>query len=642
MDAVAVAPGQSSIRPTLPRRLHQWGLLLGVIGAVIGFFVGYMLGNLAMDESFFGANDSLGSNAGILLGYALSAVGFLAGMGFLNYPVSRLLGRRAPTEEDEAFLHGQGSGFGRYFRMTTDHKVIGLQYVVMILAFLFIGGLGAMFIRGELLNQNPSFATAESYLTLVGLHSTLMIFMASAALIGPFGNYFVPIMIGARNMAFPRLEALTFWLLPPAGLILLSTVFLGGFTTGWTGYAPLADQNVLGMDSYLVAFGLIGLSIMLSGFNMITTVITMRAPGMRFTRLPIFVWAVVVTSFLGLLAAPTLVGAIAMETFDRAYHSALFVPAGGGSPYLWENLFWFFGHPEVYIFIVPAFGLVMEMLPVFARRPLWGYRVAVGGMVGVGVLSFMVWQHHLFVSGLAPALRPFYMFSTEAISVPTGIIYLVSLGTLWRARTRFTTPMLFLGAFFFNFLIGGFSGVFLSDVPSDFTLHGGYFVQAHFHYTIMGAEVFVLMGALVYYLPKMTGRTMDCRLLRFQFWAAFLSFNGTFLSLLAVGLLGMPRRVVAYPAYLQPLNVSASIFAFILGASMLLFLGILLWKIVLRPVMAAVNPWESLGIEWQLPTPVPLYNFEGTIPTTWSLPYNYDTGRPAADVGAVVPALSGA
>ncbi len=639
MDAVAPARRPTESRP-ISRRLHEWGLLLGVIGAVVGFIVGWAIGSVAIAYSF-GEDNSLGSDAGILLGYSLSAVGFLAGMGFLNYPIRRLLGGPRPTVEDEAYLHGEGGGLGRYFRMTTDHKVIGLQYLAMILAFLFIGGLGAMFIRSELLSPAPSVANAQSYLTLVGLHSTLMIFMASGAIIGPFGNYFVPIMIGARNMAYPRLEALTFWLLPPAGLILLSTVFLGGFTTGWTGYAPLADQNVLGMDSYLISFSLIGLSLAISSLNLIATILTKRAPGMRLTRMPIFVWSVLVTSFLGLLAAPALVGAILMETIDRTFQTSFFVPAGGGSPYLWENLFWFFGHPEVYVFILPAFGLIMEMLPVFTRKPLWGYRVAVGGMVGVGVLSFVVWQHHLFVSGLAPSLRPFYMFSTELISVPTGIIYLVSLGTLWRARARFSVPMLFIGAFFFNFLIGGFTGVFLSDVPSDITLHASYFVQAHFHYTIMGGEVFALMAGIVYYLPKMTGRTMDTKLLRFQFWAVFVTFNGTFVSLLAVGLLGMPRRVVSYAAYLQPLNISASVFAFGLGASMSLFLGILIWQTMLKPAPAKANPWESLGVEWQLPTPVPEFNFE-TVPATWSLPYDYDTGIPAAQIGAPTPALGGA
>ena len=349
---------------SLPRTLHQWGLLLGVAGAVLGFLLGYFLGGLGFSD-----DNSNGSNIQILLAYSLSAVGFLAGMGFFNRLIGSLVGQRPPTLADEAYLHGQGAGLSRYFRLTVDHKVIGMQYVVMILFFLFAGGLGAMLIRGELLSPQPSYVTAESYLTLVGLHSVIMIFMASAAIIGPFGNYFVPIMIGARNMAFPRLEALTFWLLPPAGLILLSSVFLGGFPTGWTGYAPLADQAVLGMDAYLVAFGLIGLSIMLSGLNMIATVITMRAPGLRFTKLPMFVWGVFITSWLGLLAAPVLASVILMEVFDRTFHATLFVPAGGGTPYLWENLFWFFGHPEVYIFILPAFGLIMEMLPVFTRRP---------------------------------------------------------------------------------------------------------------------------------------------------------------------------------------------------------------------------------------------------------------------------------
>jgi len=356
VDVVTTARPPISVRPTLARRLNEWGLLLGLIGAVIGFIAGYALGSGAI-SNFYGSGGeptSLGSDPGILLGYAMSAAGFLAGMGFFNYPIGRLLGAKRPTEEDNAYQHGEGGGLGKYFRMTTDHKVIGMQYMVMILAFLFIGGLGAMFIRTELLTPVPSIANAQSYLTLVGLHSTLMIFMASTAIIGPFGNYFVPIMIGARNMAFPRLEALTFWLLPPAGLILLSTVFLGGFTTGWTGYAPLADQNVLGMDSYLMGFALIGLSIALSGLNMIATILTKRAPEMPLSRMPVFVWSVLVTSFLGALAAPALIAAVLMEMFSRTYQATFFIPAGGGSPYLWENLFWFFGHPEVYIFVVPA------------------------------------------------------------------------------------------------------------------------------------------------------------------------------------------------------------------------------------------------------------------------------------------------
>ncbi len=626
--AVTARPG----RP-LSHVLLQWGMVLGIVGAVAGFILGAFIGGHLVPAD---ANSN-NSNAALIIGYIGSAVGFLAGMGFLNYPVARLLGLRRPTEADEAFLYGEDGGVGRYFRLNVDHKVIGVQYIVVIVAFLFIGGLGAMFIRAELLQPQPSYASAESYLTLVGLHSVIMIFMASAAIIGPFGNYFVPIMIGARGMAFPRLEALTFWLLPPAALILLSTVFLGGFPTGWTGYAPLADESVRGMDSYLVAFALVGLSICLSGLNMIATIISRRAPGLRMTQLPIFVWGVYITSFLGMLAAPILVAVLGMEALDRIGKATFFVPAGGGTPYLWENLFWFFGHPEVYIFILPAFGLILEMLPVFARKPLWGYRVGIGGMIGVGILSWFVWQHHLFVSGIAPSLRPFYMFSTEAISIPTSIVYLVAIGTLWRCRARFTVPMLFIMAFLFNFLIGGFSGVFLSDVPTDFQLHASYFVQAHFHYTIMGAEVFALIGGITYYLPRITGHALNEARGKRQFWVMFISFNGTFLSLLAVGILGMPRRVVSYDPGLQGLNVSASLFAFVLGASMLFFLVSLIWDTLVKPLRSRLlNPWESLGNEWKLPQPIPVHNFSAP-PTGWGLPYDYDRDerRPAVLGGGI-------
>ena len=350
----------------LSQILAQWGIVLGIVGAFIGFVVGAQIGEHLVPAD---AN-STGSNAALIIGYVGSAIGFLAGMGFFNYPIARLMGQPRPTEADEAFLYGEEGGWKRYFRLNVDHKAVGMQYLVTIIAFLMLGGLGAMFIRAELLQPEPSFTSAESYLTIVGLHSVIMIFMASAAIIGPLGNYFVPIMIGSRSMAFPRLEALTFWLLPPAALILLSSIFLGGFPTGWTGYAPLADEAVRGMDGYLVAFTLVGISISLSGLNMIATVLTRRAPGLRMTQIPIFVWSVFVTSFLGLLAPPVLLAVLVMEMLDRIGHATFFVPAGGGTPYLWENLFWVFGHPEVYIFILPAFGVMLEMLPVFARKPL--------------------------------------------------------------------------------------------------------------------------------------------------------------------------------------------------------------------------------------------------------------------------------
>ena len=306
-------------------------------------------------------------------------------------------------------------------------------------------------------------------------------------------------------MAFPRIEALTFWLLMAAGAVLTTTIFFGGFPTGWTGYSPLSTQANPGMDNYIIFFALVGLSMTLLGLNMIATIVTMRAPGLTWTRLPIFVWGVLSTAILMVLAAPVLIAALSMALFDRTIQTSFFIPSAGGSNYLYQNLFWVFGHPEVYILALPGFAIVLEILPVFARKPLWGYRLAVAGLLGVSLLSWFVWQHHLFVSGINADLRPFYMLSTELISIPTGFTFLCGMMTLWRGQIRYTVPMLFCLAWFFNFLIGGLSGVFLSDVPSDVTTHGSFFSMAHFHYTIMGGLVFTLFAAIYYWTPKMFG-----------------------------------------------------------------------------------------------------------------------------------------
>ena len=359
-----------------------------------------------------------------------------------------------------------------------------------------------------------------------------------------FANYFVPLMIGAKRMAFSRIESLTFWLLMAAGAILTSAVFFGGLPTGWTGYGPLNDQANMGMDSYIIFFILVGVSMTLLGLNLIATIVTMRAPGLTWGRLPIFCWGALSTSGLMVLAAPVLAAVLLMVGLDRTAQTSFFQAPSGGSPYLFENLFWFFGHPEVYVLALPGFGILLEILPVFARKPLWGYRLAVAGMLGVALLSFFVWQHHLFVSGINSALRPFYMLSTEVISIPTGFIFLCGMATLWRASIRYTVPMLFCLAWFFNFFIGGISGVFLSDTPSDVSTHGSFFVMAHFHYTIMGGLIFTFFAAIYYWVPKMTGFRFNESLAKIHFWSMFIAFNSTFGPLFAAGLLGMPRRVV--------------------------------------------------------------------------------------------------
>src|SRR5438128_9431929 len=569
------------------------------------------------------------------MGFLFATIGWLGGLGFFNYPLGRLLGRPAALPD-----YGKERGAGRYFRLSTDHKVIGIQYFFGVGIFFFIGGLNAMLMRTELLTPNERAWPAGQYISLVGLHGTMMIMMTSAFIVGPFGNYLVPLMIGARRMALPRIEALTFWLTPLAGLVLMSAIAWNGFPTGWTGYSPLMDEARAGMDSYLFAFILVGLTLTLTGLNLIATILHMRAPGLTWTRLPIFVWSMLSTAVLMVLAAPVLIAAMLMGILGRSANTSFYLASGGGSAYLYENLFWFFGHPEVYILALPGFGIVLEILPVFARKPLWGYRLAVAGMLGVTFLSFMVWQHHLFVSGINAGLRPFYMLTTELISIPTGFIFLNAMGTLWHGRVRFTVPMLFALAFFFNFLIGGLSGIFLSDVPSDVTTHGSYFVMAHFHYTIMGGLVFAFFAAVYYWLPKMTGVTLNEKLGKIHFWTMFVFFNLTFFPLFAAGFLDMPRRVSTYAPHLQVINDFVSASAFCLGISMLIFLGNLIYSLVFARIPAEQNPWQSRGLEWQVPTPVPTENFE-RIPVITSGPYEYGVAGapPVADfTPAALPA----
>jgi cytochrome c oxidase subunit I len=631
------------------RGLLGFGLLTAIVLGVGGFFFGAWIGGkMAVGHDYLIGTDQ--NDVGIFMGFLFGTIGWLAGLGFFNYPLARLAGRPPLdwSSEDEMYvvpdatIRQHEGGIGRYFRLTTDHKVVGIQYFFGVGIFFFIGGLNAMLIRTELLTPHEKAWPAGQYISLVGLHGTMMIMMTSAFILGPFGNYFVPLMIGARRLAFPRIEALTFWLVPLAGLVLLSAIAWNGFPTGWTGYAPLADQARAGMDAYIFAFILIAISLTLVGINLLTTILTMRAPGLTWSRLPIFVWSVIGTSLLMALAAPVLVAAMTMGLMDRAANTSYFIASGGGSPYLYENLFWFFGHPEVYILALPGFGIVLEILPVFARKPLWGYRLAVAGMLGVTFLSFMVWQHHLFVSGMNASLRPFYMLTTELISIPTGFIFLNAMGTLWRGRIRYTVPMLFALAFFFNFLIGGLSGIFLSDVPSDVTTHGSFFVMAHFHYTIMGGLVFAFFAGTYYWLPKMTGVTLNETLGKIHFWLMFVFFNLTFFPLFAAGFLDMPRRVSTYAPHLQALNDFVSASSFVLGFSMLIFIANLVWSLVFVRLPAEENPWLSRSLEWQVATPVPVHNFE-RIPVITAGPYEYGVPNalPVADLGAGAVAVAG-
>src|SRR6266568_2191792 len=377
---------------------------------------------------------------GAVIGYAFGVIGWLAGLGVFNDLFRQLAGRPMNFQQE---VHEAGTGLARYFRYSLDHKVVGIQYLLGMIAYFLTGGLFAMAIRSELLSPTYHVLSGSQYLMVVGEHGTMMMMMMTSVILGPFGNYLVPIMIGSKRVAFPRLEALSFWLTPMAYLILLSGIMSGGFPFGWTGYQPLGLQAGPGADAYYFGFGLMGISVILAGFNLIVTIINYRAPGMRWSRLPMFVWSMFTVAFLQVLAVPVLVGACFMGLMDRTFQTAFFANQLGGSSFLYEDLFWFFGHPEVYILAVPGFGVVSEVVAVFCRKPLFGYRIAAAGMVGVTILSFFVWQHHLFDSGINPDMRPLFMLTTELISIPTGFIFLVGMGTLWKAKIRFSIPMLF-------------------------------------------------------------------------------------------------------------------------------------------------------------------------------------------------------
>jgi cytochrome c oxidase subunit I len=644
--AIEIQPESAQVpsgrEPAAAPKARPWWLRpaahTALIGAIIGYALGHLLGN-AISSGYQQLPLADSNDTPIVLGYLFGVLGWLIGLGVFNDPVRQMRGKPV-TGAGEGHV---GDDLAKYFRYSLDHKVVGIQYLFAMIGYFLTGGLFAMAIRAELLSPSYHLLTPSAYLEVVGEHGTMMMMMMTSVVMGPLGNYLVPLMIGSKRVAFPRIEALSFWLTPCAFIILLSSLLLGGFPTGWTGYAPLSIQAGEGMDGYAVAFGLMGISAILAAFNLVVTIICYRAPGMRWSRLPMFVWAMLTTGFLLVLAAPVLVGGMYMIVTDRTAQTAFFVNQLGGSSYLYEDLFWFFGHPEVYILALPGFGIVSEIIPVFCRKPLFGYKIAAAGMLGVAILSFFVWQHHLFDSGMDPDMRPLFMLTTELISIPTGFIYLVAMGTFWKAKIRLTVPMLFALAMYFNFLIGGISGVVLSDVPADTTSHGSFFVMAHFHYTIMGGLIFAFFGAIYYWLPKMMGIKLNERLGKLHFWTMFIFFNSTFLPLFAVGELGQPRRVFEYARNLETLNDWVSISAFLLGVSMLIFLFNLVMSTLFWRVREVGNPWRSRGLEWQVSSPPPPNNF-AHVPVVLSGPYEYGDPKalPVADLNPPAGVITGA
>ena len=603
-------------------------MLTGLIGGGLGWLFGHWLGN-AIAGGYQQVSGSGSNDVAELLGYLFASVGWFAGLGALNYPLKKMLGIEPDFDEPEL-----SKGMSKYFKYSIDHKIVGVQYLFGMLIYFFTAGLLALAIRTELLSPTTHLWGPDTYIEIVGEHGTMMMMMMTSVVLGPFGNYMIPLMIGSKKVAFPRLEALSFWFTPLSYVILLSALWQGGFQAGWTSYAPLSVQQGVGQDAYIFGFGLQGLSMVCASTNIVATIINFRAPGMTWSRLPILGWSMVSLGFTMILSIPVLIDGLYVLALDRSAQTAMLYGAHGGSSFLWENLFWFFGHPEVYLLAIPGFGVVSEIIPVFARKPIFGYKTAAAGMIGLSILSFFVWQHHLFQSGLNPDMRPLFMLTTELISIPTGFIYLVGMGTLWKARIRLTTPMLFMIGVYFNFLFGGMTGVYVSDVPINVTVHGSFFVMAHFHYTIMGGVIFAFFGAIYYWTPLVTGYQLSEKLGKIHFWSMIISFNSTFLPLFAVGLLGQPRRVFEYAHRLQHLNQWVSISSYVLGLSLTFFVVTFIWQLAVTRKPAVRNPWGSRSLEWAVDSyPPPQHNFR-QVPVVVAGPYEYSDpdALPMADI----------
>jgi len=527
-------------------------------------------------------------------------------------------------------IHPEPTGFVRKYLFSLDAKVIGIQYMLTGFLFFIISGLLAEVIRVQLLVPKGALLSNDAYNGVYSLHGSGMVWMVIIPLMtGGFGNYVMPLMIGARDVAFPWLNLIAFWMFPIAGVILFSSFLIGAPDAGWTEYPPISVQGPPGTTLWCVAIFLIGISSTLTGINFMVTIVKMRAPGMTFTRMPLFIWAQFATAALNMIATTALAAALLALFLERVFSIPFYDPARGGSPLLWQHMFWFYSHPAVYIMILPAFGIVSEIYPTFARKPIFGYKMIAFSSVAIALLGFMVWAHHMFTSGMAPWLQLPFMILTMVIAVPTGIKIFSWLATLWGGKIWFTSAMLFSLGFIATFTFGGVTGIFLSAVPVDLHEHGTYFVVAHIHYVLYGGSILGLFAGIYYWWPKMTGRMMNDRLGHWHFWLTFIAFNVTFMPMHWLGLLGMPRRVATYDPQFQFFNDVASIASFVLAGSTLLLIYNMLWSFRYGP-KAGPNPWGARTLEWQISSPPPYYNFK-TIPAVLKNPYNF--GEPLPYIG---------
>lgn len=533
----------------------------------------------------------------------------------------------SPGESEGGHSNPQ-TGWKTYFSFSTDHKVIGIQYLITTFIFFLIAGLFSMIIRGELITPQSDLVDRPLYNGLFTMHGTMMIFLWIIPSLVGLANYLVPLMIGARDMAFPKLNAMAFWIIPPAGLLLLLSFLLpsGTAQAGWWSYPPLSIQNpsghlVNGEFVWILSIFLLGISSIMGGVNFVTTIIRMRAPGMTFFRMPIFVWTVLSAQLLQLFCLPALTGAAILLFFDLTFGTSFFNPFQEGSPILYQHLFWFYSHPAVYVMVLPAFGIFSEIIPAFARKPLFGYKTVAIASIGIALVSSLVWAHHMFASGTPGWMRMLFMFTTMLVAVPTGIKVFAWTATLWKGKLRLDTPMLFALGGVVMFLFAGITGVMLGSTPFDLHVNNTYFVVGHFHYVVYGTVTMAIFGAIYFWFPKITGRMYIEGWGKLHFWLTFIGANLTFFPMHPLGLQGMVRRVSSYnPEYME-WNIVASLGSFLLGMATLPFIFNVIesW---LRGKKASDNPWRATGLEWTTSSPPPVENFE-EIPVVTSKPYGY-------------------
>ncbi|MEI6446674.1 MAG: cytochrome c oxidase subunit I [Actinomycetes bacterium] len=498
--------------------------------------------------------------------------------------------------------------------LTVDHKKIGILYIVTAVVFFFMGGVEALLIRLQLGVANNSLITPDAYNQLFTMHGTTMLFLFLAPILAGIANYVLPLMIGARDMAFPRLNALSYWLFLAGGIVFYMTLFFTPPSAGWTSYPPLSNSVYSpggGQDAWIFLIHLTGISSLLGAINFVATTVTMRAKGMTWSRLPLFVWSMLAYSLLLIIALPVAAGGVTMLLADRNFGTSFFDPTSGGSPLLWQHLFWFFGHPEVYILVLPAFGMISEVLPVFARKPIFGYRAIATSTMVIAVISLFVWAHHMYTTPSPTVVFALFMVTTILVAIPTGVKIFNWLATIWQGSIVTDSPFYWAAGFLSVFVFGGITGIFLAIFPVDWQLQDTYFVVAHFHYTLVGGSVFGVLAGLHYWFPKMSGRMLNEKLAKASFWLVFVGFNVTFLIQHSLGLEGMPRRIYEYGTATgwQTQNLISTSGSFLFGIGLL----VVAWNFgrsISRGAKAGPDPWRGNTLEWFTPSPPPANNFD--------------------------------